>query len=39
MISTMFLALAAAAQASQPAPGARQQATVVMPENARQRAF
>lgn len=39
MISTTILALAAAVQTPQAAPGARQQATVVMPENARQRAF
>ena len=39
MISTAFLALAAAAQTPEPASGARQQAAVVMPENARQRAF
>ena len=36
MIGATFLALAAAAQAPAPA-GARQQATVIMPENARQR--
>ncbi len=36
MITTAFLALAAAAQAPQ---GARQQANVVMPEDARQRQF
>ena len=36
MISTAFLALAAAAQAPQ---GARQQALVVMPENERQRQY
>ncbi len=36
MIATTFLALAAAAQAPQ---GARQQANVVMPENAEQRQF
>ena len=40
MISSTILALAAAAQATAQAPvpaGARQQATIVMPENARQR--
>ena len=36
MIATAFLALAAAAQAPQ---GARQQANVIMPEDARQRQF
>ena len=39
MISTTFLALAGAAQTPQPVQGARQQAAIVMPENARQRAF